>query len=185
MLVALAEAKEAGFEVPREAVMKALIALKAMRNPDSSYLYGAHTKWRPTAPVNRPGGSMGRTHACNLALRMWEPSDVSQSVTREWLDRLIARNGWLSMGRKRPVPHESWFAVAGYYYYYGHYYAAETIRFLPEAEQPFYKHRLASIIMHHQEKDGSWWDYPLYDYHQAYGTALAIMTLRGCAVVPL
>ena len=31
-----------------------------------------------------------------------------------------------------------------------------------------------------QEKDGSWWDYPLYDYHQPYGTAFALMTLARC-----
>ncbi len=28
--------------------------------------------------------------------------------------------------------------------------------------------------------DGSWWDFPLYDYHQQYGTAFALMTLARC-----
>jgi hypothetical protein len=31
-----------------------------------------------------------------------------------------------------------------------------------------------------QERNGSWWDYPFYAYHQPYGTAMAIMTLRHC-----
>ena len=31
-----------------------------------------------------------------------------------------------------------------------------------------------------QEKDGSWWDYPLYNYHQQYGTAYALMSLARC-----
>ena len=31
-----------------------------------------------------------------------------------------------------------------------------------------------------QEKDGSWWDFPFYDYHQQYGTAMALMTLQRC-----
>jgi hypothetical protein len=31
-----------------------------------------------------------------------------------------------------------------------------------------------------QEQDGSWWDYPLYNYHQQYGTAFAIMSLQRC-----
>ena len=39
---------------------------------------------------------------------------------------------------------------------------------------------LARILLHLQEKDGSWWDYPLYDYHQQYGTAFALMTLVRC-----
>ena len=31
-----------------------------------------------------------------------------------------------------------------------------------------------------QDADGSWWDYPLYNYHQQYGTAYAIMSLHRC-----
>jgi len=31
-----------------------------------------------------------------------------------------------------------------------------------------------------QEKDGSWWDFPLYNYHQQYGTAFALMSLGKC-----
>ena len=35
-----------------------------------------------------------------------------------------------------------------------------------------------------QEKDGDWWDFPLYDYHRQYGTAMAVMTLQNaCARV--
>ena len=99
---------------------------------------------------------------------------------KEWLDRLITRNGWLDMGRKRPVPHESHFAVAGYFYYFGHYYAARTIPVLPEADRDFYRNHLALILLKLQEKDGSWWDYPLYNYHQQYGTAFALMSLHQC-----
>ena len=28
-----------------------------------------------------------------------------------------------------------------------------------------------------QEKDGSWWDFPFYDYHQSYGTSFVLQTL--------
>ena len=38
-------------------------------------------------------------------------------------------------------------------------------------------------MLDRQEKDGSWWDYPLYDYHQPYGTAFALMTLHRCLPV--
>ena len=34
--------------------------------------------------------------------------------------------------------------------------------------------------MNVQEPEGSWWDYPLYDYHKPYGTAFALMSLRRC-----
>jgi hypothetical protein len=129
---------------------------------------------------NRPGGSLGRSQACNVALRLWGDGKVTDAIIIEWLDRLIVRNGWLDMGRKRPIPHESHFMVAGYFYYYGHYYAALCIDQLPTASRPFYQDHLARILLGHQERDGSWWDYPLYNYHQQYGTAFVLLSLEHC-----
>ena len=31
-----------------------------------------------------------------------------------------------------------------------------------------------------QEKNGCWWDYPLYAYHQPYGTGYALRVLSEC-----
>jgi hypothetical protein len=150
------------------------------KKPDNSYLYGEYLKWRPAMPINLPGGSLGRSQCCSLALRLWGDKSITDDVLKSWLDRLISRNGWLSMGRKRPIPHESYFQVAGYFYYFGHYYAARCIEELKPADRPFYQDHLAHIIVDLQEKDGSWWDYPLYNYHQQYGTAFALMTLQRC-----
>ena len=98
----------------------------------------------------------------------------------QWLTRLWRRNGWLDIGRKRPIPHEAWFQVAGYFYYYGHYYAARCIDLLPEGEQSLHRAKLAAILAERQEEDGSWWDFPFYSYHKPYGTAFAVMALaRG------
>ncbi|HUT01973.1 MAG TPA: hypothetical protein VM031_05935, partial [Phycisphaerae bacterium] len=85
-----------------------------------------------------------------------------------------------SRARKFPVPHESWFAVAGYFFYYGHFYAGACIEQLPAAERPHFQQHLARILIDLQEKDGSWWDYPMYDYHQGWGTAYAMMALGRC-----
>ena len=179
-LVALHEAKERGIEPPEKLVKQAYDATQRQRLPDHSYLYGEYLKWKPRRGINRPGGSLGRSHACNLALQLWGDKTVTEDVHKICLDRLIARNGWLSVARKRPVPHESWFAVAGYFFYYGHYYASFCIKTLPETAQPLYQNHLAAILLPLQEKDGSWWDYPFYDYHQQYGTAMALMSLKRC-----
>ena len=40
--------------------------------------------------------------------------------------------------------------------------------------------QLAQILLRKQEKDGSWFDYMMYDYHQQYGTAFAVMSLARC-----
>jgi hypothetical protein len=84
------------------------------------------------------------------------------------------------MGRKKPIPHESFAQVAGYFYYFGHYYAGLCIAELKPADRPFYQDHLARIILDRQEPDGSWFDYPLYSYHKPYGTAFALMTLGSC-----
>ena len=103
---------------------------------------------------------------------------VTDEVLKAWLNRLYARNGWLDLGRKKPIPHESYFQVAGYFYYYGHYYAACCINQLPSDERPYFQDHLAHILLPLQEKDGTWWDYPFYNYHQQYGTAMALYCLR-------
>src|SRR5262249_47983333 len=51
---------------------------------------------------------------------------------------------------------------------------------LPAAERPFYQDHLGHILLERQEADGSWWDYPLYNYHQQWGTAMALMSLKHC-----
>ncbi len=179
-LIALKEAEAIGIEVPERLARRAVATVQRQRKPDFSYLYSGGFQFHPMSKINRPGGSLGRSQACNAALRVWGDEAVTDAILKTWLDRLYARNGWLGMGRKRPVPHESWMAVAGYFYYYGHYYAGYCIDLLPPADRPHFQHHLAAVILPLQERDGSWWDYPFYNYHQPYGTAFAIMTLVRC-----
>lgn len=177
VLVAFYEAKLAGFAPPARLVQRAIDATQRQRLPDHSYLYGEYLKWQPRVGINRPGGSLGRSQACNLALRLWGDTTITDQVLTDWLDRLFTRNGWLDIARKRPVPHEGWFQVAGYFYYFGHYYAAWCIEQLPEPQRPLYVAHLARTLLVRQEKDGSWWDFPFYDYHQSYGTSFVLQTL--------
>jgi len=180
ILVALHEAEQIGVAAPKELVQRAIDSIHRQQKKDFTYLYGEYLKWEPMHPINRPGGSLGRSQCCNAALRMWGDSKISDEVLIVWLDRLIARNGWLDFARKTTIPHESFFAVAGYFFYYGHYYAALCVEQLPRDKRPFYQDHLAHLILRLQEKDGSWWDYPLYNYHHAYGTAFALMVLVRC-----
>jgi hypothetical protein len=178
VLIAFDEArKTAGASIPERLAQRAVDSVKRQRKSDHSYLYGEYLRMRPMMGINRPAGSLGRSHACNLALRLWGDTNVTDRVMTDWLQRLVDRGDWLSIGRKRPIPHESWFQVAGYFFYYGYYYAARCVEFLgPEARARF-GDRLCDTILPLQETDGSWWDFPLYDYHQPYGTAFALMTL--------
>lgn len=166
--------------LPKDRIDAALKNLNYLRNPDNTYAYSYALCIAPRHVINRPAGSLARSQVCNLALRVYGDTTITNDVLTEWLDRLVKRNGWLDIGRKRPIPHESHFAVSGYFYYFGHYYAAETLALLPESTRQEFQQELANIIMQKQEKDGSWWDFPLYDYHQPYGTGYALSTLAQC-----
>ena len=180
VLVAFHDAKAIGVPPSEKITRRAIESLRFQRKPDFTYLYGTYLRNVPTMGINRPGGSLGRSQACNLALRLWGDKAITDEVLKSWLDRLVTRQGWLDMGRKRPIPHESHFQVAGYFYYFGHYYAALCVEQLPAADRPFYRDHLGHILLDRQEADGSWWDYPLYNYHQQWGTAFALMSLKRC-----
>jgi hypothetical protein len=180
VLVAFDAARRAGIDVPQRLIQRGMASIRRQRKPDFSYCYGEYLKYEPMFEINRPGGSLGRSQVCNLAMRLWGDPLVTDEVVKTWLDRLFARNLWLDLGRKRPIPHESWFAVAGYFFYYGHYYAGRCIEELPAGERAPYQDQLAHVLLHLQEKDGSWWDYPMYDYYQQYGTSFAVMALARC-----
>jgi hypothetical protein len=82
------------------------------------------------------------------------------------------------MGRKKPIPHESFVQVVGYFFYFGHHYGALCIGQLAVSDQPRYQDQLAHLLARLQESDGSWFDYPLYSYHKPYGTAFALLSLE-------
>ena len=180
VLIAFRRAKDIGLDIPNDLLDRGIASINRQRKNDFSYAYGEYLKLQPMMPINRPAGSLGRSQACNLALRVWGDETITSSVLTNWLDRLIVRNEWLSFGRKRPIPHESWFQVAGYFFYYGHYYAALCLDELERQPAKKYQDHLAAILLPLQERDGSWWDFPLYNYHQQYGTAFALMSLSRC-----
>ena len=140
-------------------------ALAATRATFWEFLYGEYLKNGPRRGINRPAG-VWADRGCNLALRLWEDPRITDQVMVDWLDRLFARNDWLGIGRKQPVPHEAWFQIAGYFYYYGHYYAGLLLDHVPAKDRPRLQDHLATTLMKLQEKDGDWWDFPLYDYHR-------------------
>jgi hypothetical protein len=181
VLLAMDQARSImGVKLDDKLVVHAIAGLNAQRTPDFSYVYSFTHRMRPRVDINRPAGSLARSQACNAALRVFGEKTVTDEVLITWADRFIAREGFLSNVRKRPVPHEGQFRIAGYFYYYGIYYFTESVKLLPKEKHAAYAGQLAKILLERQEKDGSWWDYPLYDYHQPYGTGYSLMALAWC-----
>jgi len=179
-LVALYEAKQAGLDVPDKLSGQAVRRLEEMRLSNGIYLYGSDYKYIPHLPANRPKGAVGRTQPSNYALKLWGWDKLTKDDLRTGLDLLFADHAFLDMGRKRPWPHESWYQTSGYYYYFDHYYASRLFEMLDDADKLKYAPRLIGAVLPHQEPDGSWWDYAMWDFHKPYGTAFAVMTLLRC-----
>jgi hypothetical protein len=181
-LVSLHAAEERGLVVPARLVRKARENLLVCRRPDGSYLYGSYFKYHPNAGINRAQGSSMRTQACNLALFL-----TGGPVDRTWLakglDDLVEQHRFAVAGLRRPIPHESWYAVSGYFYLYGHMYASLVLEHMGEPERRLYAPKIAEAVLKARQPDGSFWDYPLYGYHKFYGTGYALMALSRCAAV--
>ncbi|MGD7654586.1 MAG: hypothetical protein ACQCXQ_15315 [Verrucomicrobiales bacterium] len=184
VLLSMHEAREVmGVTLEEKTVEHALNSIRALQSPDFTYGYSWTHRYRPRHEINRPVGSISRSQACNACLREFGDTAVTDEVVITWADRFLDREGFLHNTRKRPVPHEGPFKLAGYFYYYGIYYFTESVSLLPVEQQVGYAEKLAELLIGLQEKDGSWWDYPLYDYHQPYGTGYALMSLAWCREV--
>ncbi|MBI3272149.1 MAG: terpene cyclase/mutase family protein [Planctomycetes bacterium] len=179
-LVALRAARDAGLDVPEPLVEHAVHRLEELRLPNGAYVYGDYLKYAPRHPANQPKGSLGRSQAGNFALWLWGSKKVGEPEARAGLDTFFREHLFIEIGRKRQYPHEAWYATAPYYFFFGHYYAARMLERFGDAGKAAYGARLAETILPFQEPDGSWWDYPLWDYDKPYGTAFAVMILLRC-----
>jgi hypothetical protein len=179
ILIALREARDAGIDVPQDLVDRAVRSVRFCRKEDGSYLYGWYLRYVPNMGVNQPKGSAMRTPACDLALRLWG-AEVSDEDLRHGLELVVEHNRFAIAGVRRPIPHESWYQVSGYFYLYGHQYAALCMDLLGEEDRRRLWPPLAMAVLKTRQPDGSFWDYPLYGYHKYYGTGYALIALSRC-----
>jgi len=178
VLLALYEAREAGFHVPKSVTDRGASILAKLGIPNGSWSYSRSWILRPMGDPSRLEGALCRATACNLA--MYTSGQGSAEAIRRGLDNLFTHHDYVEIARQRQFPHETWFANAPYYYYYGHYYAALSIKHLDPAIQAEYAGKLAAFIGITKDADGSFWDYPLYGYTKAYGTGYAARILKLC-----
>ena len=179
IVVALDRAKKIGIELPPKLVARAIENLERNRLPDGAFLYGDYLKYRPRMGINQTKGSACRTPACQYALMLFGEK-VTEDEQVKGLEELLFRQACFQRAAlRRPIPHESWYQVSGYFYLYGHAYAAYIIDGLPREKQAKYWKALVDATKYCREPDGSYWDYPLYSYHKPYGTAFALISLSG------
>jgi hypothetical protein len=178
ILLGIHEMAAHGLAVPQKLIQRAVKSLQLSRKEDGSYIYGIYARYRPQAGYNKVKGSLGRSLACHLALRRYT-QEVQEEDLRRALESFFRHHHFPAIGRKRPWPHEAWYFTSGYYYYYGVYYASQALRLFSAEESEAWRRKLGELLISQQEKDGSWWDFPLYGYHKFYGTAYALLALEG------
>jgi len=154
------------------------------RNRISRWTTGEYLKYQTGAPDQPPVGQPGPFTGCNVAMRLWGDTLVTDAVLKTWLDRLFARNLWLDMGESGRFRTSSWWSRSPVTTF------STSALLAPRCASSSFRKgasRTSKTIgpiccLRLQEKDGSWWDFPMYDYHQQYGTAFPLMSLAHAKI---
>ena len=178
-LVALMMAKAQGIPVPHRLVERSVRVIRRCERPDNSYYYGPDYIYYGIIGVNKIKGSLARTPTCLAALQI-AGSPVTTAKFEKALTDLEKHGHFLRIARKYPIPHETWYQNSGYFCLYGYYYAAMCLAHVPHTTARTHAQHIAGHVAKMQEKDGSFWDYQLFNFHKAYGTGYAVMILRWC-----
>lgn len=200
---ALLRAQAAGAAVPPGVMEQARRALLAMRTPEGTFMYGYGFLYHPNSGVNRPQGATGRTNLGLLALADMEgyrpqgdgeplfkiktsgesakTAALLQEDLRVNLRRFRDNYNFLLAAYARPVPHEAYYANAGYFVTFGFCYAAEAAERLGGDDGRGFAAWESAEIAALQSDLGAWMDFPLYGYGQYYSTAYALLALQANA----
>ena len=149
------------------------------RLPDGAFLYGEYLEYSPRHGINQLKGSACRNPLCHYALELFDvaPPEVT-TVVSSLEDLLIRHAAFQRAAVRRPIPHESWYAVSGYFYLYGHAYASYVLQLQTAEVQKRLWPEMLEAVLWCRQPDGSYWDYPLYSYHKPYGTGFALQVLN-------
>lgn len=127
--------------------------------------------------INQIKGSLGRIQACHWALRSMGDQSISDADLRTGLEQFFEHHRFLQIARMRPIPHEAYYANAGYFFYFGHYYCSKVIELLPEAEREPFRGQLREKILQTQRRDGTYSDFLDSGYMIVSSTAFATLAL--------
>lgn len=177
IIVALHELQQAGVEIEPRVFRDAMRCVSRMRLPSHAYVYGTQHLHIAGANFNLVKGSLARMQPCNYALYL-QGGGVNEAALAVGLDLLREHHQFLDIAYGRPRPHEAWYQNSGYYYLYGHSYASMIAATLGGETARDFLDWQSNILAARQNADGSWYDFPMYGYHRAYGTAFALFSLE-------
>jgi hypothetical protein len=181
VIPALLDAKELGWPVDPKVVDRAVRYVQRCALPTGAYTYDYDPVPRVNGgeSINDVKGSLGRIQTCSWARRRAGDPKVTDDRIRWGLQKFFEHHRFLDAARLMPVPHESWYANAGYFYYFGHYHAALEVNQLPEKEREAWHQKLRRELVKTQGEDGASQDFPGSFYNTTYATSFSILALAA------
>ena len=161
VLPALARAEELGWIDDPAIRRRATRYVRRCALPGGAYEYDLRPVARITGGehINRVKGSLSRIQVCNWGLAASGEKSVTPDKIRAGLEAFFEHHKFLDAARMRPIPHEAYYANAGYFYFFGHYYAAQAIGLLPAEEREAWHARLRPHLAKTVRADGSTSDF--------------------------
>jgi hypothetical protein len=180
ILPALRASEELGWLRDEKVRLRAIEYVRRCAMPGGAYAYDFTVRPRIDGGehINRVKGSLGRIQVCNYGLRDSGVEWVTLDKIRAGLEDFFRHHRFLEVARMRPIPHEAYYANAGYFYFFGHYYAAEAINALPEAERETFHARLRPHLVKVQFEDGSTSDFLISRYMKTASTSYLALALQ-------
>ena len=179
VLPALEFGLQAGWLEDRAVLERAQRYVERCALPNGAYTYSLRPIPRISGgeSINRIKGSLSRIQVCNWGLAKTGIKKITEERVREGLGQFMQHHRFLDAARMRPIPHEAYYANAGYFYMFGHYYAAEAIGLLPEEEREDWHAQLRPHLLRAQNKDGASVDFLNSSYDKVACTAYLVLGL--------
>jgi len=182
VLPALLDARELGWIEDERVTERALRYVQRCALPNGAYAYDLRPvpRYDGGESIDAVKGSLGRIQVGNWARARAGDPRVTPERIRAGLTAFFDEHRFLDVAWMRPIPHEAYYANAGYFYLFGHYYAAEAIELLPAEEREGWHARLRPHLVKVQRADGSTSDFLTSGYMLLAGTSfLALALERG------
>lgn len=156
VLPALSRALQRGWLEDEAVLARAQRYVRRCALPNGAYSYDLTPIPRISGGehINRVKGSLSRIQVCNWGLALSGDRTITPERVREGLELFFEHHRFLEAARLRPIPHEAYYANAGYFYLFGHYYASQAIQLLPQEERETWHARLRPLIMRAQRDEG-------------------------------
>lgn len=172
---ALVLAEQLGESIDRTIVDRAVLSLERGRLASGAFQYGTNPERQTGQGFESIPGAIGRMAGCEVCLLQMGKGSIEH--VRSAVDAFFEHWQALEDRRQKTGTHVPPYYVAPYYFFFAHYYVAQAIEALPEAERPPRRAKLYALLWSVREENGGWND-RVFPRSMSFGTAMTLLALR-------